>query len=61
MLAEYKSKGPGFDLEARLAGNVTRVFDADQARAYRTPKDVFMTPEGMQPHYAWIDSHAYTW
>lgn len=60
-MAEYKSQGPGFDLQGRLDGNVTILFDENEARDYRTPKDVFMTPAGVQPNYAWIDSEAYTW
>ncbi len=59
--AEYKSSGPGFNLAARIAGNVTQELTADQARAYRTPKDVFMTPTGEQPNIAWIDPGTYTW
>ena len=61
IMGEYGSSGPGFDLAARLAGNVTMEFDADQARVYRTPKDVFMTPAGAQPDIAWIDPGTYTW
>jgi hypothetical protein len=61
VMAEYKDEGPGFDLAERIAGNVTIEFTVGQARIYRTPKDVFMTPEGVQPNYSWIDSDAYTW
>ncbi len=61
IMAEYKSSGPGFNLAGRLAGKTTIELTADQARAYRTPKDVLMTPEGLQPNYAWIDKDAYTW
>lgn len=61
IMAEYKSSGPGFNLSARLAGNITQEFTASQARAYRTPKDVFMTPTGAQPNIAWIDPGTYTW
>jgi len=61
VMAEYKSEGPGFDLAGRIEGNITIEFDDNQARTYRTPKDVFMTSDGMQPNYAWIDSQAYTW
>lgn len=60
-MAEYKSFGPGFDLAGRIAGNVTLEFTADEARKFRTPKDVFMTENGTQPNYAWIDKDAYTW
>ena len=61
IMAEYKSEGPGFNLTARLAGNVTVEFTSGQARAFRTPKDVFMTPTGAQPNIAWIDPGTYTW
>ena len=60
-MAEYKSSGPGFNLTARIEGNLTIEFTADQARKYRTPKDVFMTPDGSQPDISWIDVDAYTW
>ena len=61
VMAEYKSIGPGFDLAGRIAGNVTLEITADEARKFRTPKDVFMTENGTQPNYAWIDKDAYTW
>lgn len=61
IMAEYKSSGPGFDLTKRIEGNLTTELTSDQARAYRTPKDVFMTPDGSQPDITWIDSDAYTW
>jgi len=61
IMAEYKSSGPGFNLTARIAGNVTQEFTADQARLYRTPKDVFMKPDGSQSDISWIDPAAYNW
>lgn len=61
IMGEYNSDGPGFNLTARLAGNVSLEFNSDEARAYRTPKDVFMTPTGQQPNIAWIDPGTYTW
>jgi len=60
-MAEYNSSGPGFNLSARIAGNLTLEFTASQARTYRTPLDVFMTPDGAQPDISWIDPAAYTW
>lgn len=60
-MAEYNSTGPGFNLTARIAGNVTIEFTPDEARNYRTPKDVFMTVNGTQPYIGWIDKDAYTW
>ncbi|KUJ22240.1 carbohydrate esterase family 8 protein [Mollisia scopiformis] len=60
-MAEYKSYGPGFNLTTRIAGNLTIEFTADQARAYRTPKDVFMASDGSQSYYSWIDAAYYPW
>jgi Uma2 family endonuclease len=60
-MAEYNSTGPGYNLTGRIAGNVTIVLSPNQARAYGTPKDVFMTPDGSQPDISWIDANAYTW
>jgi pectin methylesterase-like acyl-CoA thioesterase len=54
-MAEYKSYGPGFNLTARLAGNVTKELDASTVKGYDSPKAVFMTPTGQQPNVAWID------
>ncbi|KAM3072203.1 hypothetical protein ACMFMF_007597 [Clarireedia jacksonii] len=54
-MAEYKSYGPGFNLTARLAGNVTKELDAISVKAYESPKSVFMTPTGQQPNVGWID------
>lgn len=61
VMAEYQSTGPGFNLQGRIAGNTTVEFTAGQARNFRTPNDVFMTEDGVQPNIAWIDSNAYTW
>ena len=60
-MAEYNDAGPGFNLTGRIAGNLTIELTPDQARNYRTPKDVFMTPDGAQPDISWIDQDAYTW
>ncbi|KAL1895473.1 hypothetical protein Sste5346_005281 [Sporothrix stenoceras] len=60
-MAEYRSSGPGFNRTARLAGNVTEEFSAQQARPYLTPKDVFMTWTGQQPNIDWIDPLTYPW
>ncbi|CAK7201483.1 hypothetical protein SEUCBS139899_004188 [Sporothrix eucalyptigena] len=61
LMAEYHSYGPGFNLTARLAGNVTKELSSAQVRPYQTPKDVFMTREGKQPNIDWIDPLAYPW
>ncbi|CAG8949036.1 hypothetical protein HYFRA_00002164 [Hymenoscyphus fraxineus] len=60
-MAEYHNSGPGFDLDARIKGNVTIELTADEARKYATPKDVFMDVNGTQPFIDWIDKDAYTW
>jgi pectin methylesterase-like acyl-CoA thioesterase len=54
-MAEYKSSGPGFNLTARLAGNLTEELNDKTVKPYKRPVDVFMTPEGKQPSIAWID------
>jgi len=54
-MAEYKSSGPGFNLTARLAGNLTKELSAKEVKPYKSPVDVFMTPQGKQPNIAWID------
>ncbi|CAK7211633.1 hypothetical protein SCUCBS95973_001181 [Sporothrix curviconia] len=59
IMAEYKSSGPGFNLTARLEGNVTQEYSARQVHPYQTPEDVFMTMEGKQPNIAWIDPATY--
>lgn len=61
LMAEYKDYGPGFNASERLAGNITTLLSPKQARQYRTPKDVFMTPTGSQPNIDWIDAGCYTW
>ncbi|KAH9212002.1 pectin lyase fold/virulence factor [Leptodontidium sp. 2 PMI_412] len=55
IMAEYGSSGPGFNLTARLAGNVSKELNATTVRPYDSPRDVFMTPNGQQPDVAWID------
>ncbi|EHK20447.1 carbohydrate esterase family 8 protein [Trichoderma virens Gv29-8] len=61
LMAEYEDYGPGFNTSGRLAGNITTLLRVNQARQYRTPRDVFMTPTGSQPNIAWIDAGCYTW
>jgi pectin methylesterase-like acyl-CoA thioesterase len=60
-MAEYESLGPGFNLTARIEGNLTIESAADQARAFGTPEDVFMTSAGGQPDISWINPDAYIW
>ncbi|KFY63578.1 hypothetical protein V496_03886 [Pseudogymnoascus sp. VKM F-4515 (FW-2607)] len=54
-MGEYGSHGPGFNLTARLAGNVTAVLDKKTANKYRRPQHVFITEAG-KPNVKWIDS-----
>ncbi|KAI1320145.1 carbohydrate esterase family 8 protein [Xylariaceae sp. FL0255] len=57
-LAVYNELGPGYNATAEAAGNVTKIFDREQARPYLRPIDVFMTQDGKQPNVAWIDPTA---
>ncbi len=53
--AEWKDYGPGYNLTAILASNVTQLLTDDMVEQYRTPESVFMTPTGKQPAVDWID------
>lgn len=55
VMAEYGSYGPGFNLTTRLIGNVSQELNATTVKEYVSPRDVFMTPTGLQPDVAWID------
>ncbi|CAK7213000.1 hypothetical protein SBRCBS47491_001654 [Sporothrix bragantina] len=61
LMAEYRSSGPGFNLTARVEGNVTKELSSQQVRPYLTPRDVFMTWKGRQPNIDWIDPSTYPW
>jgi hypothetical protein len=54
IMAEYGSSGPGFNLTARLLGNVTQELNATTILPYDSPRDIFMTPTG-QIDITWID------
>lgn len=54
-MAVYDVYGPGYDAAAEAAGNVTLIFDDEEAAPYLLPEDVFMTENGTQPNVAWID------
>lgn len=59
-MAEYKDYGPGFNLTARLAGNVTKILTDAQEEPYSTPAKVFQyfhsTAFG---NVGWIDKSEY--
>ncbi|KAI0476389.1 pectin methylesterase family protein [Xylariaceae sp. FL0804] len=57
-MAVYDVYGPGHDEAAERASNVTMVWGSAEVRPYRTPEDVFMTPEGRRPNVGWIDPEA---
>jgi pectinesterase len=58
-MAEYNDQGPGFNLSARIAANVTKVLNAKEVQPYSSPKLVFMGPDGAQPYISWIDTRYY--
>ncbi|KAH6643307.1 pectin methylesterase family protein [Truncatella angustata] len=54
-MAVYDVYGPGYDAAAEAAaGNVTKIFDQEDAEPFLTPEDVFMTEKGEQPNVGWI-------
>lgn len=56
--AEYADYGPGFNLSARLAGNITRELTAAGYAPYSSPDEVFQFPfNGTFGNTAWIDLH----
>ncbi|KAI9150085.1 putative pectinesterase A [Paramyrothecium foliicola] len=55
VMATYETYGPGNNVEAQRASNVTSVLSKDGVKPYFRPRDVFMTPEGEQPNVDWID------
>ncbi|CAG9941745.1 unnamed protein product [Clonostachys rosea f. rosea IK726] len=54
-MALYNMRGPGNNEQAQRDGNVTLVWDREQALPYARPLSVFMTAEGEQPNVDWID------
>ncbi|KAM0244122.1 hypothetical protein ACHAP5_006605 [Fusarium lateritium] len=57
-MATYHDFGPGYDVEAEKAGGVTKVLTDAEVKPYRSPADVFQTPEGKFGHIGWIDKKA---
>lgn len=57
--AVYNNNGPGNNVTAQLASNVTITLDTEEYEAYSTPAKVFITPEGDTGNTAWIDASVY--
>ncbi|KAF5665177.1 pectinesterase [Fusarium heterosporum] len=57
-MATYNDHGEGYDVEAEKAGGITKVLTDKEAKPYRSPADVFQTPEGKFGHVSWIDKKA---
>ncbi|KAM0344121.1 hypothetical protein ACHAPU_007842 [Fusarium lateritium] len=57
-MATYKDHGEGYDVEAEKAGGVTKVLTDKETKPYKSPADVFQTPEGKFGHVKWIDKKA---
>ncbi|KAH6659161.1 pectin lyase fold/virulence factor [Truncatella angustata] len=58
--AVYNNNGPGDNVTAQVASNVTLVLDSDEYEPYSSPARVFITPEGDADDTAWIDSNVYS-
>ncbi|KAG5797315.1 hypothetical protein H9Q69_003619 [Fusarium xylarioides] len=57
-MATWNDHGPGYNVEAEKASNITKVLTNAEVRPYRAPADVFQTPEGKFGHVKWIDKKA---
>ncbi|KAF5025837.1 hypothetical protein F66182_2059 [Fusarium sp. NRRL 66182] len=58
LMAVWNDFGPGYHVEALKASNVTRFLTDAEVRPYRSPSDVFQTPEGKFGNVRWIDRKA---
>ncbi|KUI57599.1 Putative pectinesterase 11 [Cytospora mali] len=54
-MATWDNYGPGWNVSAERASNVTRVLDDDEVEPYRWPVDVFLTSTGEPANIWWID------
>ncbi|KAG8167896.1 hypothetical protein KVR01_003585 [Diaporthe batatas] len=54
-MATWENYGPGWNVTAEKASNVTLVLDDDKVEPYRWPTDVFLTETGEPGNTAWID------
>lgn len=57
-MATWHDHGPGYDVEAEKASGITKVLTDKEVKPYRSPDDVFQTPEGKFGHVGWIDKKA---
>ncbi|KAG6367257.1 hypothetical protein INS49_001444 [Diaporthe citri] len=54
-MATFDNYGPGWNVTAEMASNVTIVLDDEEAEPYRWPTDVFLTPSGEPNNTWWVD------
>ena len=55
-MATWSDSGPGYNVTAERASNVTRVLDDVGVQPYRWPVDVFEGPDGTPGDISWIDA-----
>lgn len=55
MAAATSNYGPGWNLTAELAGNITHVLDGTEVLPYRWPADVFLESNGTTGNTWWAD------
>lgn len=54
-MATWDDYGPGWNLTAEEASNLTTVLDDEEVEPYRWPVDVFLTSDGEPNNTWWID------
>lgn len=57
-MATWNVHGPGYNVTALKDGGITKVLTDKEAKPYKSPKDVFQTPEGKFGYVSWIDKKA---
>ncbi|RBR10286.1 uncharacterized protein FIESC28_09536 [Fusarium coffeatum] len=57
-MATWNDYGPGYNVKALEDGGITKVLSDKEVKPYKSPKDVFQTPEGKFGHIGWIDKKA---
>lgn len=55
-LAVWDNRGPGNNVSAQIASNLTKVLDDAGVQPFRYPADVFITEDGEPRNVGWIDS-----
>ncbi|KAL1851008.1 hypothetical protein VTK73DRAFT_9563 [Phialemonium thermophilum] len=55
LMATFHDFGPGYDVEAERASNITIVLDKNGVEPYDRPEDVFLTEDGKPKNVGWID------